>query len=85
MVLVCKKDRSLRFCIDLRKLNAQTVKDAYSLPRIEDVLDSLNGACIFTSLNLKSGYWQVELDEGSIPLTAFTVGPLGFHECVRLD
>ena len=84
VVLVRKKDRSLRFCIDLRKLNARTVKDAYSLPRIEDALDSLNGACIFTSLDLKSGYWQVELDEDSIPLTAFTVGPLGFYECVRM-
>ena len=84
VVLVRKKDGSLRFCIDLRKLNARTVKDAYSLPRIEDTLDSLNGACIFTSLDLKSGYWQVELDEESIPLTAFTVGPLGFYECVRM-
>ena len=42
------------------------------------------GACLFTSLDLKSGYWQVELDEESIPLTAFTVGPLGFYECVRM-
>ena len=54
------------------------------LPRIEDSLDSLNGARIFTSLDLKSGYWQVELDEESIPLTAFTVGPLGFYECCRM-
>ena len=84
VVLVRKKDGSLRFCIDLRKLNARTVKDAYSIPRIEDALDSLNGACIFTSLDLKSGYWQVELDKESIPLTAFTVGPLGFYECVRM-
>ena len=84
VVLVRKKDGSLRFCIDLRKLNARTVKDAYSLPRIEDALDSLNGACIFTSLDLKSGYWQVELDDHSIPLTAFTVGPLGFYECIRM-
>ena len=84
VVLVRKKDESLRFCIDLRKLNALTVKDAYSISRIKDALDSLNGACIFTSLNLKSGYWQVELDEESIPLTAFTVGPLGFYECIRM-
>ena len=84
VVLVHKKDGSLRFCIDLRKLNAWTVKDAYSLPRIEDAMDSLNGACIFTSLDLKSGYLQVQLDEESIPLTAFTVGPLGFYECVRM-
>ena len=82
VVLVRKKDGALRFCIDLRKLNERTIKDAYSLPRIEDSLDVLNGSCIFTSIDLKSGYWQVELDEKSIPLTAFTVGPLGFYECV---
>ena len=67
VVLVRKKDGSLRFCIDLRKLNARTVKDAYSLPRIEESLDCLNGSQIFSSLDLKSGYWQVELDEESIP------------------
>ena len=72
----------LGFTLTLRKLNAWTVKDAYSIPCIEDALDSLNGACIFTSLDSKSGYWQVELDEESIPLTAFTVGPLGFYECI---
>ena len=84
VVLVHKKDGALRFCIDLRKLNERTVKDAYSLPHIEDSLDILNGSCIFTSIDLKSGYWQVELDEKSIPLTAFTVGPLGFYECVQM-
>ena len=84
VVLVRKKDGALRFCIDLRKLNARTVKDAQTLPRIEDSLDSLNGAVIFTSLDLKSGYWQVELDEESMPYTAFTVGPLGFYECLRM-
>ena len=84
VVLVKKKDGSLHFCIDLRKLNARTIKDAYSLPRIEESLDCLNGATIFTSLDLKSGYWQVELDDESIPLTAFTVGLLGFYECVRM-
>ena len=84
VVLVRKKDGSLRFCIDLRKLNARTVKDAYSLPRIEDSLDSLNSSCIFTSIDLKAGYWPVEMDPESIPLTAFTVGPLGFYECVKM-
>ena len=81
VVLVRKKDGSLRFCIDLRKLNARNVKDAYSLPRIEETLDCLNGAQWFTSLDLKLGYWQVELDEESKALTAFTVGPLGFYQC----
>ena len=84
VVLVCKKDGSLQFCIDLRKLNNQTLKDAQSLPRIEDSLDCLNGATIFTSLDLQSGYWQVEMTEDSKPLTAFTVGPLGFYECVQM-
>ena len=63
VVLVRKKDGSLRFCIDLWKLNSWIVKDAYSIPRIEDSLDSLNGSCIFTSIDFKAGYWQVELDE----------------------
>ena len=81
-MLVCKKDGSLWFCIDLRKLNNQTIKDAQSLPRIEDSLECLDGAAIFTSLDLQSGYWQVEMTEDSKPLTAFTVGPLGFYMCV---
>ena len=84
VVLVRKKDGSLRFCIDLRKLNSRTIKDAYSLPRIEESLDCLNGADIFTSLDMKAGYWQVKMNEDSIPLTTFMVGPLGFCECVRM-
>ena len=82
VALVRKKDGSLRFCIDLRKLNAKVFEDAYSLPRIKESLDCLNGAYIFTSLDLKCGYWQVILDEESIPLTAFMTGPLGFYKCV---
>ena len=84
VVLVRKKDGALRFYIDLRKLNARTIKDAQTLPRIEKSLDLLCGAVIFTSLDLKSGYWQVELDEDSIPYTAFMVGPLRFYECLRM-
>ena len=84
VVLVRKKDSSLRFCIDLRKRNARTIKDAYSLPRIDETLDCLGGTTIFTSLDLKSGYWQVEMEEESKPLAAFTVGPLGFYECERM-
>ena len=83
VVLVQKKDGGLRFCIDLRKLNNWTVKDAYSLPQIDKILDSLQGSQWFSSLNLKSGYWQVKMEE-SKPLTAFTVGPLSFYECERL-
>ena len=53
VVLVCKKDGELQFCIDLRKLNACHIKDSYSLSRIEDTLDSLNRAVWFTALDLR--------------------------------
>ena len=56
VILLCQKDGKLPFCIDLRKLNALTIKDSYSFPRIEDTLDSLNRAMWFTVLGLKSGY-----------------------------
>ena len=68
----------------MRKLNNPTIKDAQSLPRIEDSLNCLNGAAIFTSFDLQSGYWQVEMTEDSKPLTVFTVGPLGFCECIQM-
>ena len=54
------------------------------MPRIEDTLGYLNGAKIFTSLDPKSGYWQVEMEEESKPLTAFTLGSLGFFKCERM-
>ena len=63
IILVCKKDGGLWFCIDLRNLNNRTIKDVQSLPRIEDSIDCLDGATIFTSFDLQSGYWQVELTE----------------------
>ena len=84
VVLVRKKDGSLRFCIDQRRLNAHTIKDAYSLPHIDETLDCLGGAIIFTSFDLKIGYWQVKMDKEFKPLTAFTVSPLGFYECKRM-
>ena len=83
VALVQKKDGSLGFCIDIRKLNNQTIKDAYSLPHINETLDSLQGSQWFSSLDLKSGYWWVEMDEESKPLTTFTVGPLVFYKYKR--
>ena len=84
VILVQKKDGSLRFCIDLRKLNNWTIRDAYSLFQINETPDSLQGSQWFSSLDLKSGYWQVEMEEESKPLTAFTVGLLGFYKCKRI-
>ena len=78
VVLLRKKDGSLTFCINLCKLNACAIKDTYGLPRINEILDCLNGAQWFSLLDLKSGYWQVEFDEESKPLTVFTLGPLEF-------
>ena len=80
VVLVRSKEGELRFCIYLRKVNNRKVKDGYSLPGIEDTLDCLHLAVWF--LDLKSGYWQVELEEKATPLTDFTVGHWDF-ESVR--
>ena len=83
IVLVRKKDSSLRLCIDYRKINEKTIKDSYALPRIEETLDALHGAKWFSSLDLQSGYWQVEIEEADKQKTAFTT-PMGFYECNRL-
>ena len=84
VVLVRKKDNTSRFCIDLRKLNNLTVKDSYALPRIEETFDALHGAKWFSTLDIKSAYWQVEIEEQDKHKTAFVVGQLGFYECERM-
>lgn len=71
-------------CIDYHQLNQRTAKDSYALPRIEEILDSLSGATLFSVMDMKSGYYQVEIEEVHKCKTAFTVGPLGFFKFNRM-
>ena len=81
IVLVCKKDGGLQFCIDFCKLNVRTKKDSYPLPQIQEAIESLVATGYFSCLDLKAGFWQIAMDEDSKQYTAFTMGNLGFFEC----
>ena len=81
VVLVRKKDGSLRFCIDFRKLNSLTVKDSHLLPHICETLESLAEAAHYSTFDMNSGFWQVPMDEESKQHTAFTLGSMGLYEC----
>ncbi|KAG1960358.1 interleukin-1 receptor accessory protein-like 1-A [Pimephales promelas] len=82
-VLVQKKTGAWRFCVDYRKLNSVTKKDAFPLPRIEDSLTSLTQAAWYSTLDLASGYWQVQVDDRDREKTAFTT-PFGLFEWDRM-
>ena len=83
ITLVPKKDGSTRFCVDYRKLNQILNTTAYPLPHTRDVLDQLQGAVLFSALDLKSGYWQLPMDPESISKTAFTCHK-GLYEFIAL-
>ena len=84
IVVVKKKDGSIRLCVDYRQLNAKTRKDAFPLPRIEESLDALSGACLFSTLDLASGYNQVSVAEKDRAKTAFFT-PFGLFEFQRMS
>ena len=84
VILVQKKDGALRFCIDFRQLNARTKKDSHPLPRGPETMESLVGTRYFSTVDLKSSFWQIKMAEESRQYTAFTVGSLGIYEFLRM-
>ncbi|UYV66747.1 hypothetical protein LAZ67_4002754 [Cordylochernes scorpioides] len=79
VVLVRKKDGFVRFCVDYRGLNKMTKKDVYPLPRVDDALDCLRGANIYSTIDFKAVYWQIGIDEADREKTAF-ITPDGLFE-----
>ena len=83
ITLAKKKDGSWRLCVDFRRLNAQTVRDQHPIPNIHDILDSLGNSRVFSTLDLKSGFWQIPIAEEDRHKTAFTCH-LGLFEYNRM-
>ena len=71
MLFVKKKDGTLRLCVDYRQLNKMTMKNRYSLPRIDDLFDQLKGASVFSKIDLRSGYHQLRIKNANVHKTAF--------------
>ena len=84
VVLMRKKDGTLYFCVDFRHLNTQIKKDSYPLPHIQEALESMVGSVHFSSMDFKSGFWQIKMAPELQQYTAFMVGNLGFYEFTRM-
>ena len=82
--IAVKADGSPRLCLDMRKVNDRTKRDAKSIPNVQEMFDRLSGKTIFSSLDLYSGFLQIELEEHCKEISAFTCGPLGFWEMNRM-
>ena len=83
VILVWKKDGTLHFCVNFRHLNVQ-MKDSYPLPQIQEALESMAGLAHFSSMDFKSGFWQIKMALGSQQYMAFTVGNLRFYEFTHI-
>ena len=83
VVLVRKKDGSVRWCVDYRKLNQVSVKDAYPIPKIDQCLDTLSGSSLFSTLDLMWGYHQIEVAPEDRSKTAF-ITKYGLFEFTRM-
>ncbi|WVZ80632.1 LOW QUALITY PROTEIN: hypothetical protein U9M48_028091 [Paspalum notatum var. saurae] len=84
VLFVDKKDGSRRMCVDYRALNDVTIKNKYPLPRIDDLFDQLQGACVFSKIDLRSGYHQMKIRPSDIPKTAF-ITRFGLYEYTVLS
>ena len=71
MIFSLKKDGTQRLCVDYRVLNEVTIKNKYPLPRIEDLFDQMKGACVFSKIDLRSGYHPLKIQVSDIPKTIF--------------
>ena len=83
VIFVKKKDGGMRMCVDYRAVNKMTIKNSYPLPRIDDLIDKLSGACLFSCLDLQQAYHQIRLNDADIAKTAFTT-PQGLYEYMVL-
>jgi hypothetical protein len=84
VIFVLKNDGTQRLCVDYRALNEVTIKNKYPIPKIDDLFDQLHGACVFSKIDLRSGYHQLKIRECDIPKTAF-VSRYGLYEYTVLS